>query len=196
MALAERGTAQAELGQFDKAGELIDLAVERTPGVFYALPVCSRLDSFDARQRLRSARRCRPRSATNKYPAMATRRTPTLARDNADREAAYFFGNFRSGCRRRCKGGQLLRAGRGHARLPVLRLQAGPSRALLAAGRHSEALELVRAAATERDPGEIRLDLELDRTRALLWKRKSLPRWGKAQRQRRMRAPSCSVGQR
>ena len=32
MALAERGIAQAELGRFDEAGELIDLAVERSPG--------------------------------------------------------------------------------------------------------------------------------------------------------------------
>ena len=56
----------------------------------------------------------------------------------------------------------------------------GHARALLAAGRHSEALELVRAAATERDPGEIRLDLELDRTRALLLEAEILAAMGKS----------------
>jgi hypothetical protein len=44
----------------------------------------------------------------------------------------------------------------------------GLARALLAQGKHTEALELARAAATERDSGDIRLDLELDRSRAVL----------------------------
>ena len=44
----------------------------------------------------------------------------------------------------------------------------GLARALLLDGKLPEALEMARAAAIERDPGDIRLDLELDRSRALL----------------------------
>ena len=44
----------------------------------------------------------------------------------------------------------------------------GLARSLFAEGKHEEALKLAEAASTERDPGDIRLDLELDRSRALL----------------------------
>lgn len=44
----------------------------------------------------------------------------------------------------------------------------GLAQALSAAGRNAEALVLARAAVAERDPGDIRLDLEPDRSKALL----------------------------
>jgi hypothetical protein len=44
----------------------------------------------------------------------------------------------------------------------------GLAQALSAAGRNAEALVLARAAVAERDAGEVRLDLEPDRSRALL----------------------------
>jgi hypothetical protein len=44
----------------------------------------------------------------------------------------------------------------------------GTARALMKDGKLPEALAMARAAASERDAGDIRLDLELDRSRALL----------------------------
>jgi hypothetical protein len=54
----------------------------------------------------------------------------------------------------------------------------GLARALLADQKPSQALEQARAAAAERDPGDIRLDLELDRSRAMLLEAETLAAMG------------------
>ena len=52
------------------------------------------------------------------------------------------------------------------------------ARALLAAGKPAQALKLARAAASERDAGDLRLDLELDRSRAILLEAEILEQLG------------------
>jgi hypothetical protein len=54
----------------------------------------------------------------------------------------------------------------------------GLARALLAAGKPAQALKLARAAASERDAGDLRLDLELDRSRAILLEAEILEQLG------------------
>jgi hypothetical protein len=55
----------------------------------------------------------------------------------------------------------------------------GLARARLAAGRPADALPLARTAATVRDPGDVRLDLGIDRSRALLLEAEILARLGR-----------------
>ena len=166
MALAERATAQAELGRFDKAGELIDLAVERTPGTATRY--------LFARGSIHSMRgdvpgvRAAATEIRNQQISGDSPEETTLARENADRAAAYLvaMSDLLAGEAAKAVDSLTQVASMPGYQYSVYKL--GHARALFAAGRHSEALELARAAATERDPREIRFDLELDRTRAQL----------------------------
>ncbi len=91
-----------------------------------------------------------------------------VAQENAARAAAYLeaMAELHAGEAAKAVDSQTRVATMPGYQYTVYKL--GHARALLAAGRPTEALELARAAATERDVGDIRLDLELDRSRALL----------------------------
>lgn len=166
MALAERGTARAELGQFVQADKLITLAIERAPGAptrhlfARASVLLMRGDTTGARA-VAAQIRNQPMPQDSPHDA-------AMMKEDAFRAAAYLEGMA-----------GLLAEGPLKAREALTRVLAmpgyqysiyklGTARALMQERKLPEALEMARAAAIERDPGDIRLDLELDRSRALL----------------------------
>ncbi len=162
MALSQRALAQAELGRFAEAGELIELAVERSPGVPTRY-LFARGSMLLMRGDVSGVRSVAAQIRSQPLPLDAA-----VAKENAVRAAAYLEGMA-----------DLLSGESANAATALTRVVALPgyqyaiyklgfARALLAQGKHTEALELARAAATERDLGDIRLDLELDRSRAVL----------------------------
>jgi len=166
MALAERGAAQAELGRFAEAGKLIGLAVDRSPGVptryLFARGSVLLMRGDSAGARAVAA------EIHNQQPPQDSPHDAVVVQEAAARAAAYLEGMADLASGNAPKAAEALTR--------VLALQGyqyaiyklGLARALLAEHRLPEALEMARAAAAERDPGDIRLDLELDRSRALL----------------------------
>ncbi|MGH8252266.1 MAG: tetratricopeptide repeat protein [Steroidobacteraceae bacterium] len=173
MALAERGIAQAELGRFAEAGRLIERAIERFP---------------DGRTRYLFARGSvllmqgdtagvRTVAATirdQQFPPDSA-----VARENAIRAAAYLTGMAGLGAGDAAEAATDLTLVVAMPGYQYAIYKLGLARALLAEGELSQALELARAAANERDAGDIRMDLELDRSRALLLEAEILAALGK-----------------
>jgi hypothetical protein len=62
---------------------------------------------------------------------------------------------------------------------PYAIYELGLAQALVAAGREADALALAHAAATSHDPSDLRLDLGIDRSRALLLEAEILARLGR-----------------
>ena len=159
-ALSERGTALSELGQRAQASRLIDLAVERSPG-----PPRRYLFARGMLE-LRERRFDEVRKTAEKIlETSAPREEPDRTEEKA---AAYLLG------------AALLLEGRADAAIDELSkavslsgyeyaiYRRGLAEAYLAAGKLQEALSAARQAAEPLDPVDPRLDLELDRTRALL----------------------------
>ena len=168
MALAERGIAGAELGRFTEADKLIGRAIEleRSPGpatrYLFARgrTLLMRGDASGVRA-VAAEIRGQPTPDSDPQDAYS-------ARKNADRAAAYLdaMADVLAG-----EAAKAVRALERVVAMPGYQYaiyKLGLAQALFAAGRSAEALVIARAAAAERDPTEIRLDLEPDRSRALL----------------------------
>ncbi len=160
MALSVRGTCVLELGEFRTARRLIDRAIERSPGVptryLFARGLLElkqgRLDDVET-------------TATE----IEGHALPADDPDRTEDKAAAFL-----------RGSALLAEDNGVAALAELSravalsgydygvYRLGLARAYLAAGRLPEAMAAARQAAAPGDPGDPRLDLELDRVRAAL----------------------------
>jgi tetratricopeptide (TPR) repeat protein len=165
-ALSQRGLAQAELGRFANSEQLIAVAISRSPGAptrhLFArgLKCLLQKDSSGMRAaaaQIRDSEAARDNSENGK-----------LAKEDAVRAASYLEGTAE------LVEGNSAKAAETLARVIELPgyqysiYKLGLARAVFAAGKPAEALKLAREAATERDPGDIRLDLEVDRSRALL----------------------------
>ena len=168
MALAERGVAEAELGRFAQADKLIERAVEleRSPGpatrYLFARGTVLLMRSDAAGVRAVAAEIRGQRAPEGDL------QDADLARQNAVKAAAFLDAraNLLAG-----EAAKAVAALEQVVALPGYQYsiyKLGLAQALFAAGRNADALVLARAAATERDTGDIRLDLEPDRTQALL----------------------------
>jgi class 3 adenylate cyclase/tetratricopeptide (TPR) repeat protein len=168
MALAERGMAQAELGKFAQADALIERAIEleRTPGPATRY-MFARGRTLLIRGDFSGARAVAAEIRAQRMPA-GDPQDSDLARQNAARAAAWVdaMADLVAGDARKAVGELEQVVAMPGYQYSIYKL--GLAQALSAAGRNAEALVLARAAAAERDPGEIRLDLEPDRSRALL----------------------------
>jgi class 3 adenylate cyclase/tetratricopeptide (TPR) repeat protein/TolB-like protein len=176
MALSERGVAQAELGRFSEAGRLIALAVKESPGVptrYLFARASTMLMRGDAAGVRAVAAEIRNQKIPQDSPQDAV-----VVQEAATRAAAYLDGmaDLVSG-----NAAKAVEALSHVATLPGYQYsiyKLGLARALLADQKPSQALEQARAAAAERDPGDIRLDLELDRSRAMLLEAETLAAMG------------------
>ncbi len=160
LALTVRGRNHLELGEAQQAEKLIDLAVERAPeplsGYLFARGVLQ-LERGD----LEGVRATAAEIRGHALPPGEQDRTEEKA-------AAYLEGRARLAAGDTANALASLRRAidlEGHS-YAIYGL--GLASALRAADRHAEAAELAAQAAADRDPGDPRLDLELDRVRALL----------------------------
>lgn len=165
MALAQWGRALAELGRHREANALIVRAVQGSRGAATRYLFAQ---GALAAQRGEVAGVREAAVAIRAQHIAGDDEGARLARDDAARAAAYLDGLA------------LLNAGESSAAVdqldsvarmtgyPYAIYGSGLARAYLAAGRTTEALPIARAAAAWRDPGDARLDLELERMRALL----------------------------
>ncbi|HCK84587.1 MAG TPA: hypothetical protein DHW63_08745 [Hyphomonadaceae bacterium] len=166
MALAQRGTAHAELGQFVQADKLITLAIERSPGVptrylfARASVLLMRGDTAGARA-VAAQIRNQPMPQDSPHDA-------AMVQEDAFRAAAYLEGMADLLVESPLKAREALTRVLAMPGYQYSIYKLGTARALMQERKLPEALEMARAAASERDAGEIRLDLELDRSRALL----------------------------
>ena len=165
MSWAELGLMQAELGNFDEARRLIDQAVESSPAIptrfLFARAMLSlkRRDAVGIRE---AAAEIRERLAQSQD-------SHGIAAEEAARKAAAYLDGmayFVDGDFARATAALRVAVAMPGYQYSIYKL--GLARSLFAEGNQREALELARAAGAERDPGDIRLDLELDRSRALL----------------------------
>jgi tetratricopeptide (TPR) repeat protein len=159
-ALAVRGLGHLELNEPSGAERLIDLAVERSPSVptrylFARGLVQLHLGDVDAVRRTAAAIR------SHALPADDPDRTEDKAAAYLEGMADLEAGAAQSAVRRLREAVAL----EGY-RYALYRL--GLATALSTAGHHVEAAKLAAEAAADRDPVDPRLDLELDRRRALL----------------------------
>ncbi|HSD74944.1 MAG TPA: tetratricopeptide repeat protein [Steroidobacteraceae bacterium] len=187
MALAERGLAQAELGHFGEADRLIDLATARSPGVptryLFARGMVMLMRNDVARARA-VANEIRNLPVPSDNPQDAA-----IVKEAALKAATYLEGlaDLRAGDA--AKSAEVLARAVALPGYQYSIYKLGLARALLATGQRTEALKLARAAASERDPGDLRLDLELDRSRAVLLEAEILAQLGQpAQATARARA--------
>jgi tetratricopeptide (TPR) repeat protein len=165
MALAQQGRAQAELGHYGEAQALSALAVQRSPGsatrYLFARGIVAQIRGDAAGLRAAAGEIRAQRIEGQDEHAK-------LSREDAARAAAYLEGLALIGAGEFVPAVEQLRR---VASMPGYRYaiyERGLAQALLASGRAREALPSARAAAALRDPGDARLDLEIDRTRAIL----------------------------
>lgn len=182
MALAQRGLAYAELGRFDEAAKLIDLAVERSPGTptryLFArgLMLLMRGDPAGAAEVAAEIKAQQPPSDDPVGAKVAT--------ENAVRAAAYLEGMVELDSGRAAGAAAMLRQVDALPGYQYALYKLGLARAVHAHGNTDKALQLARAAIAERDSGNVRLDdmrldLEADRSRALLLEAEILYSLGK-----------------
>ena len=169
MALAERGIAEAELGRL-RRGRRAHRAGNRTrtlPGTRHPLPVCPRHAAPQCAA-MPPGLRDRRRKSARSWPGARTRRNCGGAQNGAQGGSlSRWHGCVRRGRSREGATATLARSSPCPAtstrstswasRRPCSRPAGTPRRS------YSRA-----AASTERDPGDIRLDLEPDRSQALL----------------------------
>ncbi len=167
MGLAERGLAEAELGRFDAADALIDRAVEleRSPGP------ATRYLFARGRTRLMRGDASGARAVAEEIriqPALNEPGNEGRTRNNAVKAAAWLdaMSDLLAGDARKAAGALEQVVTLPGYRYAIYKL--GLARALSADGRNEEALVAVREAVAEHDEGEVRLDLEPDRSRAIL----------------------------
>jgi tetratricopeptide (TPR) repeat protein len=166
MGLAERGVAMAELGRFAEADRLIARAIERSPGaptryLFARGSVMLMRGDVAGVRAVAAEIRNQKLPQDSPHDAMVVREANTRAAAYLEGMAELVSGNTSAAARALTRVSELP----GY-QYSIYRL--GLGRALLADGKLAQALEMARAAGTERDAGDIRLDLELDRSRALL----------------------------
>ena len=176
MALAERGRAEAERGRFAEAERLINLATSRSPGVptryLFARGtlLLMRNDLAGARAVAKEIRNLQVPSDNPQHAA--------IVKEAALKAAMYLEGLAELQAGEAARSADLLAQAVALPGYQYSIYKLGLARALLASGKPTEALELARAAATERDPGDLRLDLELERSRAILLEAEILARLG------------------
>lgn len=165
MALAQQGRAQAERGRYGEAAALIRRAIERSPGAatryLFARGNLAQLQG-DANN-VRAAA-----TAIRRQTISGNDQHAKLSREDAARAAAYLDGVAALAAGDSAQAIERLTQA---AAMPGYRYavyELAFAQALLAAGRAAEALPRARDAAKTRDPGDFRLDLEIDRTRAVL----------------------------
>ncbi|MGD9599097.1 MAG: tetratricopeptide repeat protein [Steroidobacteraceae bacterium] len=165
LSLVQQARAQAERGKFPEAAALVEKAIGQAPGYatryLFARGTLARLRGQPAGLRAAAA-------AIRDQEIAGTDQFAVLAREDAARAAAFLDGVAS------------LSAGDAEAAVERLtQVAAMPgyqyasydlalAQALFESGRGSDALARAREAAAWREPGDLRLDLELDRTRALL----------------------------
>ena len=169
MALAERGIAEAELGRFTAADKLIARAIEleRSPGpATRYLFARGRMASMHGEVAgvKEAAAEIRGQRMPEGDPQDANR-SPSECRPGLPRISTPGRNCSRAKQRRQSNAFERVVALPGY-QYSIYKL--GLAQALFAAGKNADALVHARAAATEREPGDIRLDLEPDRSLALL----------------------------
>ena len=160
MAYSTRATLHLEMGDFDTAAQLIDVALERN--------VYSPTRYLFARGLLEIARGDAPALRTT-VAEILTHALPAEDPDRTEEKAALYL-----------EGMMLLASGKANEAVEALQgadrvegyryalYQLGLAAALAESGQHARALALAQKAETDRDPGDVRLDLEIDRVRAIL----------------------------
>jgi class 3 adenylate cyclase/tetratricopeptide (TPR) repeat protein/TolB-like protein len=176
MALSERGLMQAELGRYGEAERLINLATSKSPGVptryLFARGTLMLMRGDAARARVVASEiRHLPVPSDNPQDAAAFRENALKAATYLEGLADLYAGDAAQSAEVLARAVAL--PGRQYS---IYNL--GLARALLAAGKPAQALKLARAAARERDAGDLRFDLELDRSRAILLEAEILERLG------------------
>ncbi len=160
MALAVRGNSLMQVGEVDAARRLIDLAVARSPTVPTRYLFTRGL--LELHQRRFEA------LEQTVIEILQGKRPPDEADRKAEKAAAYLRGQ------RWLAEGRPQQAIEDFSRAVALDgyqyavYRLALARAYLAAGKLPKAMAAARQASRQRDPGEPRLDLELDRARALL----------------------------
>jgi hypothetical protein len=176
MALSERGLMQAELGRYDEAERLIDLATTKSPGVptryLFARGTLMLMRGDAARARV-VANEIRNLPVPSDNPQDAA-----IVREAALKAATYLEGLADLYAGEPSRSTEVLARAVALPGYQYSIYNLGLARALLAAGKPAQALKLARAAASERDAGDLRLDLELDRSRAILLEAEILKQLG------------------
>jgi tetratricopeptide (TPR) repeat protein len=176
MALAQRGRSSAERGDYSAAASLTRQAVEHAPTpatrYLYALGTV-RLMQGDAAGARQAASKIRAQ-VFDEVDAGAK-----LWKEDAERAAAYLDGMAMLASGAFAKAAEALEQAVAMPGYSYGVYELGLARARLAAGRPADALPLARTAATVRDPGDVRLDLGIDRSRALLLEAEILARLGR-----------------
>jgi len=166
MALSERGLALGELGRFDEADRLIALAVERSPALptrylFARGRVAVMRNDTDAARATAGAMRALVVPQDNSQDAV-------VVQEARDRAATYLDGMVELLSGDAAAAARTLERVAAMPGYPYALYGLGLARARFALGELDAALDAVRDARAQREPGDIRLDLELERTRALL----------------------------
>ncbi len=160
MALAVRGASRMELGEIRAARRLLDLAVERSPGV----PT-----RYLFTRGLLELREGRSAALEETVSSILQGARPEGDPDRTEEKAAAYLRGLA-----RLAAGEIDEATAELTRAVALEgyeyavYRLGLARAYLAAKRLREALAAARLAVQDVDPAEPRLDLGLDRVRALL----------------------------
>lgn len=166
MALAQRGEALAELGQFKRATTLIDEAVTRAPGAptrYLFARARLQLKQGDA-----AGARATVQRITQLPPSQDGAQEEVLVREDANKAARFMSGIIDLATGDTVRAAATLESAVALPGYQYSNYKLGLARALLATGRFRDALAAARAAASERDINDIRLDLEIDRARAVL----------------------------
>ena len=165
MSWAELGLLQAELGNMAEARRLVELAIKSSPGIptrFLFARAMLHLKLGDAAGLRESAAEIRAHLARSEdSQGTAAEEAALRAASYLDGMAAFVAGDF-------ARATATLREAVAMSGYQYSIYKLGLARSLFAEGKHEEALKLAEAAGAERDTGDIRLDLELDRSRALL----------------------------
>ena len=162
---AELAIVHVELGNYAEARRLIDQAIKSSPGLptrFLFARAMLHLKLGDAAGLREAAADIRAQLARSKDSQ------GTKAEEAAERAALYLDGMAAFVAGDFTGATATLRQAVAMPGYQYSIYKLGLARSLLAEGKHVEALQLTQAARKERDRGEIRLDLELDRSRALL----------------------------
>jgi len=160
LALTARGLAHIELGATDAAEGLISQAIERSPG--------TPTRYLFARGLLRLAQNDLAGVHATAAEIRDLRRPVADGNRTEEKAAAYLDGLAQLAAGEEAAAATTLRRSLAVEGYQYTLYQLGLARALLASGELDEALELARAARVERQANDIRLDLELERTRTLL----------------------------
>lgn len=160
MAVAVRGLIHLELGNVAEARRLVDLSVERSPAVptryLYARGLLDvETGALDAAQATAAEIR------SHALPSDDPDRTEDKAAAYIEGMALFYSGDLMGSVERMREAVEL----QGYR---YALYQLGLAAVLHANGEHAEAARIAGEATADRDPGDMRMDLELDRVRALL----------------------------